>query len=923
MKTRNRILSIFLVIAMVFAIMPTVFAAETQAQTQTQMQTVYFTAPVIFANTGDTIDLSCYNVMFDNSNVTSASRITWTSGTATVTDGKVAASAKGVYTLTAKASNLTKTVYVVVKAPTDTEYVLYEKDFSTAESWDALVEEGYTVPEKVASHTLGIANGGLEINGKPHKNITQIILPWWLSEFGDYTIESDVAFYNRESASRFWAITFNHQSNTSTDLYPYSFFKASDPTANDSKTAVGLDCRTAQWTWLGSVDSTFAADTYGKDASAYKLEKYGSHVDAFVEGTKVIDTEYPMQHLTGGIGLMVRGASIRVGGIKVTLDKAKLDALYNGLENVVTDANPAILVNAGEVVDLTKYSVTYDSTALMPADKITWSSTELTVTDGKVKPAQAGVYKLTAVPTVHPKNSSKVNIGNMTTTVYLVVKNLQDKEYVLFDIDYSKYTFDELTAMGYTVAEQPTGFEINVENGALAIKGDSTNTKNVNARVLLPEWLSEFGNYSIESDIKFTKTTNPNRYFAFMYRVQNESDYYPVFTTTFRGNGANDAGYAPGLNSSNAPDWKSGITGTAVSALNGGVTHNFKATVVNDNIKTYIDGKNIINADFIGKYSNNYNKGYLGYFVRGVDIEISNTKVILETEPQQNPLVKTESFESDVILPATVIEYVDTLAELEAAKSTVAVLRIDSALNVVDADGNVITTANNALELMGGKVIPAFYVTDAAQKDAAVSFIVENALYDAFVISNLPELVKAATDACYSIRGVVDFSGESITEDELYSIRKITNEASARVCILPESLATKKNVEYLQRLFMAVWVSADNTSASNVSAITTGASGIIAKNPEKLINAFTTFFDANTMTRTVGFVGHQGNYVQGQPNTVAGSMGAYNYGVTAIETDIHLTKDGVIVCMHDDTLDRASTGTGKITNYTYEELKAF
>ncbi len=41
-----------------------------------------------------------------------------------------------------------------------------------------------------------------------------------------------------------------------------------------------------------------------------------------------------------------------------------------------------------------------------------------------------------------------------------------------------------------------------------------------------------------------------------------------------------------------------------------------------------------------------------------------------------------------------------------------------------------------------------------------------------------------------------------------------------------------------------------------------------------------------------------------------------------IECDIALSKDSVLVLMHDETLDRTSTGTGKVNRKTLEELKA-
>lgn len=50
---------------------------------------------------------------------------------------------------------------------------------------------------------------------------------------------------------------------------------------------------------------------------------------------------------------------------------------------------------------------------------------------------------------------------------------------------------------------------------------------------------------------------------------------------------------------------------------------------------------------------------------------------------------------------------------------------------------------------------------------------------------------------------------------------------------------------------------------------------------------------------------------------------ALEFDADGIELDIHLTKDGEIVVIHDDTLDRTTNGTGLVSTYTMSELKAF
>lgn len=44
-------------------------------------------------------------------------------------------------------------------------------------------------------------------------------------------------------------------------------------------------------------------------------------------------------------------------------------------------------------------------------------------------------------------------------------------------------------------------------------------------------------------------------------------------------------------------------------------------------------------------------------------------------------------------------------------------------------------------------------------------------------------------------------------------------------------------------------------------------------------------------------------------------------GLTGIELDIQLTKDGQIVVFHDESVDRTTDGTGELRSYTLEELK--
>ena len=68
---------------------------------------------------------------------------------------------------------------------------------------------------------------------------------------------------------------------------------------------------------------------------------------------------------------------------------------------------------------------------------------------------------------------------------------------------------------------------------------------------------------------------------------------------------------------------------------------------------------------------------------------------------------------------------------------------------------------------------------------------------------------------------------------------------------------------------------------------------------------------------------HRGFSAVAPENTLPAFGAAVALGASEIELDIWPTKDGEIVSLHDATLDRVSTGKGKVYDYTDRELLAF
>ena len=65
---------------------------------------------------------------------------------------------------------------------------------------------------------------------------------------------------------------------------------------------------------------------------------------------------------------------------------------------------------------------------------------------------------------------------------------------------------------------------------------------------------------------------------------------------------------------------------------------------------------------------------------------------------------------------------------------------------------------------------------------------------------------------------------------------------------------------------------------------------------------------------------HRGASSYYPENTLSSFEAGIAMGANGIETDVHMTKDGVLILFHDDQLDRVTDGQGPVTDYTYEEL---
>ena len=71
----------------------------------------------------------------------------------------------------------------------------------------------------------------------------------------------------------------------------------------------------------------------------------------------------------------------------------------------------------------------------------------------------------------------------------------------------------------------------------------------------------------------------------------------------------------------------------------------------------------------------------------------------------------------------------------------------------------------------------------------------------------------------------------------------------------------------------------------------------------------------------LGVMGHRGCCGYMPENTLISFREAFRMEVDFLEFDVHMTRDGHLVVIHDDTVDRTTDGTGAVHFMTLEELK--
>ncbi len=855
-------------------------------ETEDKNQRVSFTKPAIRATIGDIIDLTKCDVQLSaDSLYTKGSNIVWKQNGNVIT--KFVPSSSGVTPLTATANGITKNVYIVTKSTQVGEHVLYYNDFSIAPSDIRIVE-------KVGSTNIyhDGATGTYVVNASgSESNYGRILLPVWLDDFGDVRIEARIKESSPVNNNCWSSITYRVQNGTN----PYMQMSSKYNAALSGGVKLS-DENNGSSTALGSTQSSFkSAGNY----NAVAVLANGNVSKCYINGAEIISSENT-PYSVGAMGFQAKGLMINIDYVKVTLGdtSAEEDTV---VKCGIAASMPAIGCNAGQKVLLSECDVQMVyGTPTIKGSEITWSYNGKTITEFE---APLGISVLEA------------KYNDRVLKVWVIGKKTFESEYVIYNNDFSTAQ----KANEIRVIETTNGGKAYYENGTYVLNASASADTYV--RILLPENLSIFGDAEYLTRVKLTNPVDESKWASMMYRVQNSN--FPYVQGCLRYNATIGSGIEIASKTSTGA-WNVTQSGSYSGLVNNG----YNTWMMNPSAKEssyYINGSKLLTD-----HSTPYSVGDWGLQARGLTLTVdyiklsfkkNHTKASIYTLPGNYADVRDP--ETGIRLAPALITEVKTMSDFNNLLNdspAIAIVTYDASKGIVFSDGSV--SLEKATDKMSGTIIPAFRVNDNNSVDSLVSFLEDKNMRDVFVVSTQGALVKRATDAWTHIRGVLDYTGVSLSS-KAETLRADAVANGARVVILSDEYCTKDKVTYVQDMFSCVWMTVKGGKTASVSAINMGPYGIVTPDRTVTEACYRDYYAANTMIRRPNSVGHRCVPTMSHENSLSGLKLALSNGATMVEHDIYLAKDGVLMVMHDSTIDRTTNGSGKLEEMTSTQLKQY
>ncbi|WP_261130923.1 glycerophosphodiester phosphodiesterase family protein [Bacillus sp. Marseille-Q3570] len=448
-----------------------------------------------------------------------------------------------------------------------------------------------------------------------------------------------------------------------------------------------------------------------------------------------------------------------------------------------------------------------------------------------------------------------------------------------------------------------------VQDGKLVLTSPATSSP---SRVSVPI-AEEYGDYMFEADMTFVSAVENTRWASLMYRIQNEDYPYYQFAVRKGTSALNGLEFAT-RNASNR--WSVTETNFYKENFEYGKSYRLKVIVSGDRVQQFVDGELVIDTDGATQWSN----GDVGFQASGSTVQFDNVQVTTYNE-ELPPAEDSDAFlpqeaETNIINPPTIIAGPDAAGGENKAAS--AMLKVERGQDgTLEANGEPL---NEQLQSIKNENIAVLHVEEEGLQEEIVQSLEATQTTDVHVVSSNPAIIEAVKGLKPQIRGGLVYDGKSLNKNDLEQIPFDVHSSKSKVVLIPQKLLSQEIVYYLHNRMVAAWGIGGDSLASTHELIHMGVDGVITDNPEYSEEAFSQY-PVHTIVQRPIVAAHRGVPSLAPENTMAGYRLAYDLEADMIETDLHMTKDGHVIVMHDYTVDRTTDGTGAVKDMTLEEIK--
>ncbi|MGN8967076.1 glycerophosphodiester phosphodiesterase [Intestinimonas sp. HCP28S3_D6] len=434
--------------------------------------------------------------------------------------------------------------------------------------------------------------------------------------------------------------------------------------------------------------------------------------------------------------------------------------------------------------------------------------------------------------------------------------------------------------------------------------------------VVFPIW--NYGrDFCIQAEVRINDAMSGSRWCGLAFGVQaaggtDTNSKYSFWQLALRqdptaSNGVECARMLPG------GAWSTQCAAPLSTAMEEGQVYTLTILYQNGVVCQYVDGALVLRADVADQSTVD---GQVAFTFDGATAELLSLSVTdqLPDLPTEEPLTAngydTQIYEpkTGLVMSPTVVAEGDSLSASDIAagerRPATLIKEVFSDLTVVDRGTRI--SLNSYVDRLDKRVLAGFRIEDLTTAAAFAQYVSVNGIVDVNVFSSQLQVLQTACAGKPGVRAILDCSDMDLADPR--SAAALAGRAGARVVVLDQADASPETVAAIQTRGVAVWVRTDGGEAAYYTAILSGADGLVTDGWEGVMDAIESFpAGQRTLTRTPVITAHRGLHETAPENTERSAILAAEAGTDAIECDVHLSADGVVMVNHDST-------TGALTN---------